>query len=230
MVFAHPGYDQRTAQIIFGGGDGVCYGFAPIRSGQQRRQCHRGKTEKIWSFNANFGNTRPYKSVDGPSEIIATPVCVNNRVYFTIGQDWTHKRGNGHFYCVDATGTGDITSSGKVWDYDQIGRSVSTPSVAGDCAYVADLDGRVHCVDINTGKANWVYETKAPIWASTLVADGKVFAGTSKGTFFVLAAGREMKLLAEIKMQDPISGAPAIANSVLYLMTYKSIHAIALKP
>lgn len=220
------GMINGQAQIIYGGGDGVCYGFEPIKPDSNAAVA---KLKKIWSFDANFGNTHPYNTVDGPSEIIATPVCVNNRVYFTIGQDWTHKRGNGHVYCVDATKTGDITQSGKVWDYDQIGRSISTPSVVDDCLYLADLDGKVHCIDIKTGKANWVFETKAPIWSSQLVADGKVFVGTSKGTFFILAAGREMKQLAEIKMQDAISGAPAVANNVLYVMTYKSLHAIAMK-
>ena len=39
----------------------------------------------------------------GPSEIIATPVFYNNRVYVAIGQDPLHGRGKGCVTCIDAT-------------------------------------------------------------------------------------------------------------------------------
>lgn len=40
----------------------------------------------------------------GRSEIIATPVFVNNRVYVAIGRDPAHGRGRGALHCIDAQG------------------------------------------------------------------------------------------------------------------------------
>ena len=55
-----------------------------------------------------------------------------------IGQDPSHGRGRGMLNCIDATQTGDITKSGKVWSYDKIDRSLSTVSIADGLLYVAD--------------------------------------------------------------------------------------------
>ena len=96
----------------------------------------------------------------GPSEIIATPVFHNNRVYVAVGQDPLHGRGRGMLNCIDATQTGDISRSGRVWSYDKLDRSLSTVSIADGLVYVADRPGRIHCLDAETGKCYWVHDTR----------------------------------------------------------------------
>ena len=79
---------------------------------------------------------------------------------------------------------------GLVWSYDEIGSSVSTVAIADGLVYAAGFDGRLHCLDAETGKCYWVHEAGGPIWGSPLVADGKVYLGTGKSTLWVLAAGQ----------------------------------------
>ncbi|MHC4495907.1 MAG: hypothetical protein ACYSYM_08795, partial [Planctomycetota bacterium] len=82
--------------ILFGGGDGVLYAFEPLKSATGTGKARTLK--KIWQHDCNpvdyrrrDGQDIPYggwksKSPDGPSEIIATPVVHNDRVYVAIGQ------------------------------------------------------------------------------------------------------------------------------------------------
>ena len=44
-----------------------------------------------------------------------------------------------------------LSRTGKLWSYDRIERTVSTAAVADGRLYVADLPGRVHCLDPDTG-------------------------------------------------------------------------------
>src|SRR5262249_40803700 len=167
-----------------------------------------------------------YATYDGPSEVIATPVFYNNRVYVPIGQDPEHGEGLGHFVCIDATKSGDITKTGTVWEYNDIHRSLSTPAIADGLLFVADFSGFVYCLDAETGKLYWKYDTKSHIWGSTLVADGKVYFGTEDGDFIILAAGKELKELRKIDMRSPVYASPVVANGTLYVATPTHLYAI----
>jgi outer membrane protein assembly factor BamB len=59
-----------------------------------------------------------------------------------------------------------------------------------------------------------------------MVADGKVYAGTRKGDFKILAAGREKRVLCEVDLGSPISGTAVAANGVVYVATMKEIWAL----
>ena len=154
----------------------------------------------------------------GMSEIIATPVFLNNRIYVAIGRDPAHGRGRGAMHCIDATGAGDITKSGKIWTYQGLDRTLSTASVADGLVYVSDMAGRLHCLDADNGKCYWVHEAKCETWASTLLADGKVYMPTSKG-LWVLKAGKELKVLSHINLGAKVYASPVVANGVLYVAT-----------
>jgi outer membrane protein assembly factor BamB len=228
--------------IFFGGGDGICYAFEALAAVPEGVV----PLKKVWSFDCNpphyrikDGKPIPYRTGDvrlhrgnandgqyvGPSEIIATPAFTKNRVYVAIGQDPTHGRGRGMLSCIDATQSGDISRSGAVWQYDKIGRSLSTASIADGLLYIADVAGQLPCLDADTGQCYWVHQTKAQIWGSTLVADGKVYLGTEKG-FWVLKAGRQKQVLHEIHVGAPVYNTPIVANGVLYVASHRYLWAI----
>jgi len=247
----------RTAgreAILFGGGDGVCYAFAPAADhgrmvpGTMYPWSVEGcaALSKLWSYDCNppqyklqdgkpikywngdtrlhLGNANDGRYV-GPSEIIATPVFHENRVYLAVGQDPRHGRGRGILHCIDATRTGDISQTGTIWSYDKLDRTLSTVSVAGGLVYVADIAGAVHCLDAETGHCYWVHQTGAEIWGSTLVADGKLYLGTKK-SFWVLAAGKQLKVLHEIRLGTSVWSTPVAANGVLFVASQRYLWAV----
>ena len=127
--------------------------------------------------------------------------------------------------CIDATKSGDISQTGKIWSYDQIDRSLSTVSIVGGLLYVADRRGVVHCLDAATGHCYWTYDIHAEIWGSTLVADGKLYVGSKKG-LWILAAGREAKVLGQVRLGSPVWSTPVAANGVLYVASQKYLWAV----
>jgi outer membrane protein assembly factor BamB len=189
--------------------------------------------KEIWRYDCNpaeyrvkNGKRLKYATFDGPSEVIATPVYYKNRVYVPIGQDPEHGEGVGNFVCIDASKTGDITKTGTIWSYNKIARSLSTPSIADGLLYVADFSGFVHCLDAETGKPYWVFDSKSHIWGSTLVADGKVYVGTEDGDIIILAAGKTMKEINRVDMRAPVYSSPVVANGVLYIATPTHLYAV----
>ncbi len=164
----------------------------------------------------------------GLNEIIGTPVFYKNRVYVAVGRDPMHgPNSKGGLFCIDATRSGDITAGGALWSYADVGRSLSTVSIADGLLYLADNAGRVHCLDAETGKLYWMYDTHADIWSSTLVADGKVYVGTRRN-FCVLAAGKEKKLLAEIRLGSQVRSTPTVSDGVLYVASQRYLWAVQL--
>jgi len=237
--------------IFFGGGDGKCYAFeAPTAAADTP-----AILKMAWSVDCNppeyqqfgdkdmilhycLGDCRRSDALNkknsdgtfaGMSEIIATPVFHKNRVYVAIGRDPAHGRGRGALWCIDATKTGDITQSGKIWCYQGLDRSISTVSIADGLLYVADVAGRLHCVDAETGKPYWIHETGAEVWGSTLVADGKVYFPTKKG-LYVTAAGKDQKPITKITLGADVWPTPVAANGVLYVASKTYLWAVQAKP
>jgi outer membrane protein assembly factor BamB len=222
-------------QILFGGGDGFCYAFdpKPVKDGET------SYLKTVWKYNCNPPDRKKFKypAAEGPSEVNATPVFYKNRVYIAVGQDPEHGEGVGILTCIDATKTGDITGVGKIWSYDKLHRSISTVSIDPDSGllFVGDFSGYVHCFDAETGKLYWVYDMKAHMWGSTMVADGKVYAGDEDGDLTILKAtkGRklpadkvktggaeyEAELISETNLGSAVYGTPIVANGTLYVQS-----------
>lgn len=229
--------------VFFGGADGICYAFEALRS-VPKEPVH---FKKVWQYDCNppnyrqpegkpfnyyIGDRRKNYSTNkddgtflGPSEIISTPVFYKGRVYVTIGQDPMHGRGRGLLHCIDASKTGDITHSGCVWTYDSLERSIGSVAIADGLLYAVDLAGRVHCLDVATGKPFWVYQTRAETWATPLVADGKVYVGNKK-RLEVFATGKDAKLLAEIPLGTASYGTPVAVNNTIFVASHRYLWAV----
>jgi outer membrane protein assembly factor BamB len=201
-------------QVISAQGDGWVRGY----------EASTGK--KLWEFDTN-----PKESVwpRTRNEVIATPVIYKDRVYIANGQDPEHGEGIGHFYAIDATKRGDITTTGRIWHYDKIRRSISTAAIANDLVYVSDFSGFLHCLDANTGQVYWTHDVLAAVWASPFVVDGKVYLADEDGDVVVLQQGKEKKVLAEMNMGSAVYGTPVPANGTLFLNNRNELYALAVK-
>ena len=218
--------------LIWGGGDGLAYGFNPVPVMDEEEGIPILK--ELWRYDCNppryrnkeNGDPIKYATYKGPNEIIGTTVIHKGFIYAMTGQDPEHGDGVGMLSCIDPSMRGDI--SGKaVWTYDKIGRTISTPSITDDGLVIAaEYDGDIHCVDAKTGKPYWVHETGSRVWASTLVADGKVYLGTEDGEVVVLAATKEKKHLGTIELHAPIYSSAIVANNTIYVGTQTHLYAI----
>jgi outer membrane protein assembly factor BamB len=224
--------------IFYGGGDGVCYAFEALDATPEQPvrlktvwwcDCipaeYKTPGDNDWITHYCLGDVRVQGTLNkddgtfvGRSEIIATPVIIDDRIYVAIGRDPAHGRGRGALHCIDARGQGDITSTGKIWTYQDLDWTLSTVSVSEGLVYISDVGGRLHCLDADTGACHWIHDANCETWGSTLVADGKVYMPTSKG-LWVLATGRELKVLNHISLGGRVYASPVAANGTLYVAT-----------
>ena len=234
--------------VFFGGGNGVVYAFTalptartvsdvPATAGASGPGVQPGaesvaKLPLVWRFDCD--PTAPKENIhryirnrrESPSNIKSMPVFHAGRVFVTVcGDIWWGKL-QAWLQCIDATRTGDITDGGLLWSYPVERHCCSTPAVSDGLAYVADCAGKVHCVDAGTGQPYWVHDAGGEIWASTLVADGKVYIGTRRGEFWILAAGKEKRVLSSVRLGAPMDSTPVAANGVLFVATMKRLYAL----
>ena len=194
--------------------------------------CIRDGFNPIWKVDCNEPHYRkdkngkkvPYATPPGPSELIGTPVLYEGKVYAAIGQDPEHGDGVGRLTCIDAA-TGKV-----VWKYTEVGRTISTVSVADDLVYIAEYAGIVHCLDANTGKLYWKHDSFSRIWGSTLVVDGKVLLGNEDGDLIILDHGKKKPKVKTVDMGAPVYSSPVVANGVLYVATQTHLYAIGKYP
>ena len=217
--WTNPAYAEIAGreQIIVAGGDGIVYSL------------DAGTGEQIWQFDGNPKDSEWILGGRGTrNNILSTPVIYNDRVYIGVGQDPEHGEAPGHFYAIDATGTGDVTDTHKVWsrDGEDFYRTMSTAAIADGILYISSLSGFLHALDPDTGEEFWTYDAFAAVWGSPFVVDGKVYLGDEDGDIVVLRAGREMEEIAEVNMGASVYSTPVVRDDVMYILTRNRLWAI----
>jgi outer membrane protein assembly factor BamB len=225
--------------VFFAAGNGLVYAFEPLPTDEPTASAAAdsagdvARLKRVWHFDFDPGapktNVHRFNGNrrESPSNFYGMPVFHENRLYVAGGGDIFWGKNEAWLKCLDPNGTGDLTRSGEVWSYPLVRHTVSTPAVANGLAFIADCGQTLHCVDAQTGSACWTHELGGETWASPLVADGKVYLGTRRGQFVVLAATREKRVLSTIDLGTPVSSTAVAANSVLYVTTMTHLYAVA---
>jgi outer membrane protein assembly factor BamB len=203
-----------TVQVIVGQGDGWVRANNAVTG------------ERLWEFDTN-----PKDSVwpKTRNEVISTPVIHEGIVYIANGQDPEHGEGVGHLYAIDPTKRGDVTTTGLVWHYDKIRRSISTAAVHDGIVYYPDFSGFLHALDAKTGQVYWTHDMFAAVWGSPLVVEGRVYLGDEDGDITILQAGRELKVIGEMNMGSSVYSTPVPANGALFINGRNQLFALGVK-
>ena len=104
-----------------------------------------------------------------------------------------------------------------IWHYGEIRRSISTGALADGILYYADFSGFLHALDATTGKQIWKHDMLAAVWASPLVADGKVYLGDEDGDLVVLKHGKVKEVMFEGNLGSSVYGTVVAANGALFV-------------
>jgi outer membrane protein assembly factor BamB len=217
-AWTNPAYGviNGRAQVIFAGGNGVIYSL----------DAENG--DLIWEFDCNPKDAEWILGGRGTrNNVLATPVIYDNKVYIGVGQDPEHGEAPGHFYAIDATGTGDVTDTHTLWHRggEDFYRTMSTAAITDDVLYISSLSGFLHALDPETGEEFWTYDAFAAVWGSPYVVDGKVFLGDEDGDIVVLQAGQEMEVIGEYNLGAAVYCTPVAQDGVLYILTRNRIWA-----
>jgi outer membrane protein assembly factor BamB len=98
-----------------------------------------------------------------------------------------------------------------------------------DLLYFASDAGIITCIEAKTGTEVWQKRHAGNFWASPIHADGKLYFPNQEGTTYVLATGREYKLLAENKLNIGGNASPAIHGNAIILRSRTHLYRLESK-
>lgn len=157
-------------------------------------------------------------------EVIPTPVVGHDLVFCSSGRA-------GPTMAIRPGGNGDVTSTHVAWSTPKGSPFVPSGIIVGDVLYlVNDMQSIVTAYEAKSGTLLYqgrLGEAKREGFSASPVAvGGKVFFTNDDGETFVLAAGREFKLLHVNKLGEPTYASPALVDGRWYFRTANSLVAI----
>jgi outer membrane protein assembly factor BamB len=103
---------------------------------------------------------------------------------------------------IRSGGRGDVTATHKLWHVD-VGANVSSPVVHDSHLYwVSDRNRTAYCLSLKDGSVKYAERVQPQPYASTLLADGRLYVVTRTGGTMVLAAKPQFEQLALNKLDD----------------------------
>jgi outer membrane protein assembly factor BamB len=128
---------------------------------------------------------------------------------------------------VKAGGRGDVTETHTLWQK-SFGAVVSSPVYHDGHLYWAA--GQAYCVKADDGTVVYRERLKpnpGEIYASPVIADGKLYYVSRTAGTFVLEAGPKFKLLAHNTLDDSVfNGSPAVSGSQLFLRSDRYLYCL----
>lgn len=113
---------------------------------------------------------------------------------------------------VKVGGEGDITATARLWERNDLGADCPTPVAHAGRAYVLSDRGKIHCLDLKTGKDLWTGEiprASANFYSSPILAGDRLYCAREDGVVAVVKVGESgMEVLAENAMGERLAAAP----------------------
>jgi len=129
---------------------------------------------------------------------------------------------------VRSGGRGDVTATHKLWQAD-VGANVSSPIVHdGHLYWVSDRNQTAYCLSLADGSVQYSKRVRSQPYASTLLADGRLYVVMRRGGTLVLAAQPEFKQLALNKLADrsTFNASPIICEGTLILRSDENLYCL----
>jgi outer membrane protein assembly factor BamB len=143
---------------------------------------------------------------------------------------WIGGRSGGAF-AVRLGGSGDVSASHRVWTAEKNSNVPSPIFHAGHLYFAGNADGIAYCLEASSGKT--VYAERLPradtIYASPILADGKIYYTARNGRTFVVAAAPKFELLGTNDLNDGslFHAAPVAADKRLFIRSNKALFCLA---
>ena len=172
-----------------------------------------GTGKELWRSDGLNPDNHPFH------RIVASPVVAGGLVYAP-----SRER---PLLAIKAGGTGDVTTSHRVWSFDN-GPDVPTPVTDGTYFYSVNDRGIVYCLDAKTGKTIYGPQRIKPgtYSASPVLAGGHIYITNEEGTTTVFKAGPKFEVVAENAVNEFVLSSVAVSDGQIFLRTSGHLYAI----
>ncbi|MDP6358786.1 MAG: PQQ-binding-like beta-propeller repeat protein [Planctomycetota bacterium] len=179
---------------------------------------------KVFAFDPTSGNELWTCQTDITWYMVPSAVAADGVVYFLGGRSGIAG------LAVRAGGRGDVTRTHRLWTSNK-GSNVTSPVYRdGHLYWVHEKLGIAYCAQADTGKL--LYEERlnraGQVYASTLLADGRLYYLNRSGRMFVLAAKPKFELLSTNDLRDGsrFNASPAVTGNRILLRSDKFLYCI----
>jgi len=198
-----------TTPVVFGQGDAEKL----LVWGADHLTAHNAANGSlVWSVGAfNPAGT-------GYWPAIATPVIAGDMVVVPVGRD--DRPGQSRVHGIRLGGSGDVTTSHRAWQREDIGVFTATPVEYEGRIYLLRHRGEVVCLDPTTGRTLWseaLPRSSSSYYSSPLIANGILYAAREDGVVFTARVGEGFEFLAENEMGERIIASPIPAGNRILL-------------
>jgi outer membrane protein assembly factor BamB len=130
---------------------------------------------------------------------------------------------------VKLGGSGDVTSTNRVWRNAKNPQSIGSGVVVDGHVYIPYAGANViDCLDPKTGKSVWRERCKGAFWGSIVMAGGKAYVTDQKGRTVVFKPNSEkFEGIATNELGEESNSTPAISDGQIFIRTFKSLYCIA---
>ncbi len=183
-----------------------------------------GIAGKVLGFDPRSGDE--LWSCEGPHWYIVGSMIAHEGVVYCIAG-----KGDEATVAVRTGGRGEVTGSHRLWRAEK-GSNVSSPVYHDGYLYFAhESQSIAYCLNAETGEV--VYEERIPrlgmIYASPVLADGKIYYVSRQGGTAVVAAQPVFELLAHNVIESDRSvfnASPAVGNGRIYLRSDRRLYCV----
>lgn len=161
------------------------------------------------------------------------PLCYTSVIY---GEGLAVALGgfSGMALAVRAGGSGDVTSTRRVWHHERSPQRIGSGVVHEGHIYIHNDPGTAMCFDLKTGDNVWTQPLKgagkSQNWSSTMLADGNCYTITQGGDCFVFKASPKFELISVNSLGEPSNSSIVPSNGELFIRTHQALWCIGARP
>lgn len=139
---------------------------------------------------------------------------------------------NGAALAVKAGGTGDVTTSNRVWLQPKVSQRIGSGVVYQGHHYILTDGGVAECRDLKTGNLVWSERCKGPgltgqNWSSLVRSGDRLYAVNQGGDAFVFRADpAKFELLATNSIGEKVIGSIAVSDGLLFIRSHQNLWCI----
>lgn len=220
-VFA---FDRTTGKQVWKISDVVRSWTTPVvaKSDSGRDELVVSHESQVRGFDPKTGSE--LWTCAGILDYVVPCVVVNEGIAYVLGGRKNQSM------AIRLGGSGDVTETHRLWETN-IGANVTSPVYHDGYLYWSSDRGIAYCLNAATGES--VYkermDTKERVYASSLLAGGRMYLTTRENGVFVIAASPEYRQLAHNVIADDdsfFSATPAVNGNQLLMRTNRFLYCI----
>lgn len=137
----------------------------------------------------------------------------------------------GSAVAVKAGGSGNVTSSHRVWQVPKVSQRIGSGVVYQGHHYIVSDPGIAECRDLKTGEMIFQERLKGPgktaqNWSSLVRSGDKLYAVNQGGDAFVFRAAPKFELLATNSIGEKVIGSIAVSDGLLFIRSHENLWCI----